>query len=249
MQISTSCGKQAYTLWSALSLTFQLSTHLHSGVQRTSNLVILLQPGAATQDLGQPELSNGALHVSNLALRGRRRLDPLRGLAADTADHVRMRESLWGPLLGLGGESSRRGLGDSGVKRGSAAGDQEVVSASALIAGAGPAITIACPRTGEGRMGVERGSHGVERGEGIVARSRETKLSGCSRLEELNGPSDWGMKTSRRPRRRNECGRARAVVMLEEGEEEKGKRMNERMDATSSESSDRPEQEKQRLNF
>lgn len=49
----------------------------HSRVQSSCNLVILLQPGAASQDLGEPELADSTLHVAYLALFGGRGLDPL----------------------------------------------------------------------------------------------------------------------------------------------------------------------------
>ena len=49
----------------------------HGGVEVAGNLVILLQPRATTQKLGEPELADGALHVPNLSLGGSRSLDPL----------------------------------------------------------------------------------------------------------------------------------------------------------------------------
>lgn len=128
-------------------------THPHGGVQRPGNLVVLLETRAAAENLGQPELADGTLHVANLALSGRRCLDPLRGLTANTADHVGMGERLGRALLGLGGESRGDGLGDAGVQRRGAAGDDEVVVA--LVAGAGTGITVAGARPGEGRVGVE----------------------------------------------------------------------------------------------
>lgn len=58
------------------------------------NVVILLQSRAASENFRKPELTDGALHVSNLALWRWRCLDPLRGLTADTAYHVGMGKSL-----------------------------------------------------------------------------------------------------------------------------------------------------------
>jgi hypothetical protein len=126
-------------------------------VKGTSNIVVVLDAGAAAQDLGKPELANGALHVANLALGRTRCLDPLRRLAANTTDHVGMGEGLWSTLLRLDVESRRDWLCNSRVKRRGATGNHEIVSA--LVAGAGPAITFAGPRAGEGRVSVERGRH------------------------------------------------------------------------------------------
>ena len=126
-------------------------------MQGSCNLIVLLKAGAATQDLGQPELTYCTLHVANLALSWCGSLHPLGGLTSDTTNHVGMCEGLGGTLLRLGGEGGRRRLGDTRVQRRGAAGDQKIVRA--LITGAGPAIAIAGSRASEGRMGVERGSH------------------------------------------------------------------------------------------
>lgn len=69
------------------------------------NLVILLQSRAASQNLGEPELTNSSLHVANLSLGGRGGLDPLGGLATNTTYHVGVGESLGGSLLRLHVES------------------------------------------------------------------------------------------------------------------------------------------------
>lgn len=98
-------------------------TYSHGSMQRTSNVVVLLQPWAAAEDLRQPELPDSALHVSNLALSWGRGLDPLRRLAANTTDHVGMCECLGRPLLGFGVEGRRDGLCDSRVQRRRPAGD------------------------------------------------------------------------------------------------------------------------------
>lgn len=66
-----------------------------------SNLVVLLEARAASENLGQPELAYSSLHVANLALRRRWGLDPLRRLPAHTTHHVGMGQRLWRPLLRL----------------------------------------------------------------------------------------------------------------------------------------------------
>lgn len=68
-------------------------------MKSSSNLIVLFQARAATENFGQPELPNCALHVADLALGRRRCLDPLRRLAANAAYHVSMGEGLGGPLL------------------------------------------------------------------------------------------------------------------------------------------------------
>jgi hypothetical protein len=49
----------------------------HCRMKRTCNLVVLFQSRAATKNFWQPELSNGALHVSNSALNRSRGAHPL----------------------------------------------------------------------------------------------------------------------------------------------------------------------------
>ena len=99
----------------------------HGRVQSACDLIVLLQPRAASQDLWQPELADGALHVSNLALGRLRCLDPLRGLSAHTAYHVRMRERLGRPLIGLGAQLRGNWLRDARVEGGGSAGHHERV--------------------------------------------------------------------------------------------------------------------------
>jgi hypothetical protein len=70
----------------------------HGSMKGAGNVVVLLQSRAASENLRQPELPDGALHVSNLSLWRWRSLDPLRGLAADTTYHVGMGEGLWRTL-------------------------------------------------------------------------------------------------------------------------------------------------------
>lgn len=98
-------------------------TYSHGSMQRTSNVVVLLQPRATAEDLRQPELSDSALHVSNLALGWGRGLDPLGRLPANTTDHVGMCKCLGRPLLGFGVEGRGDGLCDSRMQRRCPAGD------------------------------------------------------------------------------------------------------------------------------
>ena len=150
------------------------STHPHGSVESTGNLVVLLEPRAAAQDLWEPELAYGTLHVANLALGRRGSLDPLGGLATNTAHHVGVGESLGGPLLGL--HVKRRGdrLGDARVQRRGPAGDDQV--AVGLIAGDWPAFAVARPRTLERGVCGERGRH-FDYGSLVVA----SRGSGSSR--------------------------------------------------------------------
>lgn len=100
-------------------------THSHSGVKRSGNLVVLLEPGTATKDLWQPELANGAFHVANLPLAWWRCLDPLGRLPADTTNHVGMGQSLWRPLSRLDIQGVGERLRDSRVERRSPAWDDQ----------------------------------------------------------------------------------------------------------------------------
>lgn len=43
-------------------------TYPHGSMKGAGNVVVLLQSRAASENLRQPELADGALHVSNLAL-------------------------------------------------------------------------------------------------------------------------------------------------------------------------------------
>lgn len=52
-------------------------THPHGRVKRPGNLVVLFQSRTATQNLGQPELPYGALHVRDFALSRHGRAHPL----------------------------------------------------------------------------------------------------------------------------------------------------------------------------
>ncbi|KAH6610285.1 hypothetical protein Trco_000305 [Trichoderma cornu-damae] len=124
------------------------------------NVIVLLQPGAAAQDLGEPELPDGALHVGDFALGRSGSLDPLGGLAADSADHVGVRERLRGALLRLLGQGGGDGLGDAGMERRGAARYHHGRFGAGLVASAGPAITVASSGARKRRMGVERRRHG-----------------------------------------------------------------------------------------
>lgn len=123
----------------------------------SGNLVVLLQPRAAAQDLRQPELADGALHVANFPLSRGGRSDPLGRLTADTAYHVGMGEGLGGTLGGLDIKIRGNGLGYARMERGGAAGDHEGVFA--LIARGGP---VAGGRTHKRRVISQRRSHGAE---------------------------------------------------------------------------------------
>lgn len=90
-------------------------TYAHGSMQRASDVVVLLQSRAATENLWLPERRYGTFHVANLSLGGSGRLDPLGGLSAHTAYHVSMRESLWSSLAWLDVQSRRKRLGDSRV--------------------------------------------------------------------------------------------------------------------------------------
>ena len=113
-----------------------------------SNLIVLLQPWAASQDLWQPELPDSTLHVTDLSLSWWRGLDPLGRLPADTTDHIRMCEGLWRPLLWLSTQGRGDRLCDSRVQRRGSAGDDEVA------VGLASSWAIARPGTGERRVGV-----------------------------------------------------------------------------------------------
>lgn len=111
-------------------------------MQRPGNLVILFQPGAATENLWQPELTNGTLHVANLALCWRGSFDPLRRLPANAANHVGMGEGLWSALLSLVGKGRRNWLSDPRVERRGTAGNYkaavEVLAGDRAVAGPRP---------------------------------------------------------------------------------------------------------------
>lgn len=157
VQISTSWGKHACAVRQyPEGRTRPMDTHPHGGMQGAGDLIVVLEARAAPQDLGQPELGHGALHVLDLALRRRRGLHPLGGLAADTADHVGMGEGLGGPLGGLRADVGGRGLRDARVQRRGAAGDGD--GALSLVPGD---RAVAGGRADEG-VGVvfERRTHG-----------------------------------------------------------------------------------------
>lgn len=127
-------------------------TYPHSRVQGASNLVVLLQPWATSEYFWQPELTDGTLHVTNLALGWLGRLYPLRRLPANTTDHVGMSKGLRGALLGLCAKGGGNWLGDPRVEGRGAAGDDEaaveVVTSDRTVAGLWPGEGGRC---GEGR--------------------------------------------------------------------------------------------------
>ena len=99
--------------WSVRWIKPSFKAYPHGRVHDPGNLIVRLQPGAAAQDLGEIELAHCSLHVADLALSRRGRLDPLRGLAADTADEVGIGESLGRTLRSLYVERRGDRLGDS----------------------------------------------------------------------------------------------------------------------------------------
>ena len=116
-------------------------------MQSSSNLIILLQSRTTTQNLRQPELTNGALHMTDLPLGGGGGSNPLRRFTTNTTDHIGMGESLGGALGGL--HSLRlNGLGDARVQRRGATGDHQRVLS----------VTNRSRRTSGKR--VKRGAHG-----------------------------------------------------------------------------------------
>ena len=126
-------------------------------MERPSDLIVLLKSRAASKYFRKPKLSYSSFHVTNLALGWRGSLDPLRGLAANTADHVRMSKRLRGTLLGFDVQSRWNGLGDSRMKGRGATGDDQV--GVSLITRAGASLAVAGARTVERRMGIERRRH------------------------------------------------------------------------------------------
>lgn len=140
------------------SITCDRGTYPHSGMQRAGNLIVLLQPWAASQYLWQPELTNGTLHVTNLSLCWWRGLDPLGRLAANAADHVRMCEGLWCSLLWLRSKRRWNWLSNPRVERRGSAGDVQVV-VDLLVASGWSGITVTRPRTSERGVCCERGGH------------------------------------------------------------------------------------------
>lgn len=101
-------------------------------MQRPSNLVVLLQSRAATQDLRQPELTDRAFHVANLSLGRRGCLHPLGRLTTYTTHHVGMGERLRRPLRWLWlVHLARCRLGDAGVQRRRPVRDDKVVLVAA----------------------------------------------------------------------------------------------------------------------
>lgn len=102
-------------------------TYPHSSVERSCDLIVLLQPGTATQDLWQPEGAYCALHVPDLALSWCWGFDPLRWFPADTTYHVGMGECLGAATALLRVQSRRERLGDARVQRRSPAGNNDAV--------------------------------------------------------------------------------------------------------------------------
>lgn len=117
------------------------------------NFVILLETGAAPQNLWQPKLSNGTLHMANLALSWSWSLDPLRRFPSNAAYHVGMGQSLRSPLLRLHIEGGRNRLCNARVQRRCPTGDNQV--AVDLVARGRTPIAIPGPGTDKRSMCVE----------------------------------------------------------------------------------------------
>lgn len=109
-----------------------MMAYSHRRVQRPCNLVVLLESGAASQDLRQPELTNCTLHVPDLSLWWRRSSSPLRRLPANTTYHVGMGEGLGSALADLRLAHVASGLRNATVQTGCAIGNDEVVGVATL---------------------------------------------------------------------------------------------------------------------
>lgn len=134
-------------------------------MQSSSNLIILLQSRTTTQNLRQPELTNGALHMTDLPLGGGGGSNPLRRFTTNTTDHIGMGKGLGGALGGL--HSLRlNGLGDARVQRRGATGDHQRVLS----------VTNRSRRTSGKR--VKRGAHG----DGFFLFFSFSSFSCCSRV-------------------------------------------------------------------
>lgn len=128
----------------------------HSSMKSSSDLVILLETGAAAKDLWKPELSNSTLHMLNASLDGCRSTNPLRGLAPNTTDHVGMSECLGCTLGRLRHESGGHWLRDARMKRGGSTGYDSNVN---LLFTSSRASCLACRRSDERVVVAERRSH------------------------------------------------------------------------------------------
>lgn len=73
------------------------TTYPHSSVKGSCNIIVLFQPGTASENFRKPKRSDSTLHMANLSLRGSWRLHPLRRLSSNTAYHVCMGQCLWSP--------------------------------------------------------------------------------------------------------------------------------------------------------
>lgn len=138
-------GNMPILMLAVLRASHTGSTYPHSRVQSSCNLIILLQPWTATEDLRQPELSHSTLHVSDLSLGRSWCLDPLRWFPSHTTHHIRMSESLWRPLLRLGVQGAWNWLCDARVERGGSTGYDEIAVIAIMIACAGTVVASAWP--------------------------------------------------------------------------------------------------------
>lgn len=123
-------------------------------MQSSSNLIVLLQSRATSENLWQPKLANGALHMTDFPLSGCGGLYPLRRLTADTTYHVGMSEGLGSSLNGFDIETRWDWLGDARMKRRGATRDNEGILS--LVARTRP---VASGRADEGRVISQRWAH------------------------------------------------------------------------------------------
>jgi hypothetical protein len=110
-------GEASLSQISTFSLLKKRNTYSHSRVQRPGHFIVLLKPWTTSQNLGKPELVDGALHVGDLALRRSRGFHPLRRFPSHTAHQVRMCEGLWCSGLHFDVQRRRDWLSDPAVKR------------------------------------------------------------------------------------------------------------------------------------
>lgn len=203
--------------------TRELGTHPHGRMQGTSNLIVLLQSRAAAQNLRQPKLPDGALHMADLPLSGGRRADPLGGFPANTTDHVGMGQGLRGSLGGFRTHLRGNGLGNARMQRGGATGNDQGIFT--LIASHRP---VASGGAGERRSKGRSHYSGFD-SEGLVFNRSKERRTGISRQTGcwlLAGWLDGWISTSFRPLA--EKSRGRAPKEAGEGKEKKKTEMTQK---------------------
>lgn len=88
-------------------------TYPHGRVESASNLIVLLQPRAAPQDLGQPKLPRAALGMSDFAMRRRWRFDPMGRLPGYPTDQIGVGQRFGSLVVCLDAQRRQRRLGDA----------------------------------------------------------------------------------------------------------------------------------------